>query len=52
MMSSLRVLDLMHNKVADRGAMALAAMLVSEASASSVPLHTLELEGNQVRAWR
>lgn len=47
MMCSLRVLDLSHNALCDRGALALAAMLISEASASSVPLHTLELEANQ-----
>ncbi|KAG2453565.1 hypothetical protein HYH02_001784 [Chlamydomonas schloesseri] len=50
MMCSLRLLDLSHNRIGDPGACALAAMLGSEASAtsSSVPLNTLELEGNQL----
>lgn len=48
MMCSLRVLDLSHNRISDPGACALASMLGGEASASSVPLTTLELEGNQV----
>ncbi|KAG2439244.1 hypothetical protein HXX76_004605 [Chlamydomonas incerta] len=48
MMCSLRLLDLSHNRIGDGGACALAAMLGSEANAnsSSVPLNTLELEGN------
>ncbi|GFR43889.1 hypothetical protein Agub_g5018 [Astrephomene gubernaculifera] len=46
MMCSLRVLDLSHNRIGDAGACALASMLGIESSASSVPLNTLELEGN------
>lgn len=52
-MCSLRLLDLSHNRIGDSGACALAAMLGSEpnATSASVPLNTLELEGNQVRRW-
>lgn len=46
MMTSLKVLDLGCNQIADRGACALAAMLIG--ATSSVPLQTLELEGNMV----
>ena len=48
MMSNLKSLDLSHNRVGDKGACALAAMLISEGLSSSVPLQCLELEGNQV----
>ena len=48
MMSNLKSLDLSHNRVGDKGACALAAMLISEGLSSSVPLLNLELEGNQV----
>ena len=47
-MSNLKSLDLSHNRIGDRGACALAAMLLGEGSTSSVPLVSLELEGNQV----
>ncbi|GLC43095.1 hypothetical protein PLESTB_000863700 [Pleodorina starrii] len=48
MMCSLRHLDLSHNRIGDPGACALAAMLGGEASPSSVPIVTLELEDNQI----
>ncbi|KAG2498998.1 hypothetical protein HYH03_003184 [Edaphochlamys debaryana] len=48
MMCSLRLLDLSHNRIGDAGACGLAAMLGSDASPSSVPLNTLELEGNLI----
>ncbi|GIL46879.1 hypothetical protein Vafri_3747 [Volvox africanus] len=48
MMCSLRHLDLSHNRIGDPGACALAAMVGGEASPSSVPLLTLELEDNQI----
>ena len=49
MMSNVKSLDLSHNRIGDQGACSLAAMLISEGASSSVPLLTLELEGNQVR---
>ncbi len=49
MMSSLKVLDLSHNRIGDKGACALAAMLVAEGAQSSLPLQELELEANLVR---
>lgn len=52
MMSSLKVLDLCGNRVSDKGACALAAMLISEGAQSSLPLQVLELEGNMVSAGR
>jgi hypothetical protein len=48
MMSSLKTLDLSFNSISDKGACALAAMLVSEGAQSSLPLQALELEGNMV----
>lgn len=36
-------------QVGDKGACALAAMLISEGAQSSLPLQALELEGNMVR---
>ncbi|GAX84010.1 hypothetical protein CEUSTIGMA_g11435.t1 [Chlamydomonas eustigma] len=48
MMSNLKTLDLSHNRVSDKGACSLAAMLISEGASSSVPLQCLELEGNQI----
>lgn len=48
MMSNLKTLDVSHNRVGDKGGCALAAMLFNEGSSSSVPLQSLELEGNQV----
>lgn len=48
MMSNLKTLDVSHNRIGDKGGCALAAMLFNEGSSSSVPLQSLELEGNQV----
>ena len=48
MMSNLKLLDLSHNRIGDKGACALAAMLIGEGMTSSLPLQSLELEGNQV----
>jgi hypothetical protein len=48
MMSGLKVMDLSYNRISDKGACALAAMLVSEGEQSSLPLASLELEGNLV----
>lgn len=48
MMSSLKTLDLSYNRIGDKGACALAAMLISEGAQSSLPLQALELEGNLV----
>jgi len=50
MMCNIKVLDLSHNRIGDKGACALATMLTSEGASSSVPLERLELEGNQVSA--
>lgn len=49
MHSNLKILDLCYNRIRDRGAASLAAMLVSEGVESTIPLHALELEGNMVR---
>ncbi|GFH10230.1 uncharacterized protein HaLaN_05506 [Haematococcus lacustris] len=46
MMSGLKTLDLSYNRISDKGACALAAMLVAEGEQSSLPLNSLELEGN------
>lgn len=48
MHSNLKTLDLCYNRIGDRGATALALMLVSEVVESTIPLHALELEGNMV----
>ncbi len=48
MMSSLKTLDLSYNRIGDKGACALGSMLRGEGVASSLPLQSLELEGNQV----
>ena len=50
MMSSLKTLDLSYNRIGDKGACALGSMLSGEGVASSLPLQSLELEGNQVGA--
>ncbi|KAL6765633.1 hypothetical protein V8C86DRAFT_2455938 [Haematococcus lacustris] len=48
MMSGLKTLDLSYNRISDKGACALAAMLVAEGEQSSLPLNSLELEGNLI----
>eukprot|EP00798_Chlamydomonas_sp_ICE-L_P031870 gene31870-7078_t len=48
MMSSLKILDLSRNRIGDRGACALAAILIGEGANSSIPLQTLELESNKI----
>lgn len=48
MHSGLQTLDLCYNRIGDKGAGALASMLISDGAHSSVPLHALELEGNLV----
>jgi hypothetical protein len=45
---SLVVLDLRNNRISDKGALALANMLAGDDPSASVPLHALQLDGNQV----